>query len=165
VLQCSEGGNGQGSVPIEDGDKAASGESAVDLGKQLPVDNPFNKYPELDPKLLNPLHAPSGVAAQANTFPGWEGLPFKGRIPDLREEDVRQPIQGLKVHVRVFDLSDDKDLLYYESICQITANGFAHMTENRKYDKDKKNWRVFVRWALLYSFVPDTVPHREYSGV
>lgn len=91
------------------------------------------------------------------TFPGWEGLPFKGPVPDLKADDpqFKQPQVGTKLHVELLDLSKAKELKQYRDICQAISNGYAQLSkEDMRYDEAKKSWRVFIRWIELFTFDP-----------
>ena len=109
-------------------------------------------YPPIPPELLDPTGVMDGKAI----LPGHDGLPFRGPVPHLKEDDpdFRQPQIGMRMHVRVFDLSESKDMLYYEQVWQLVANGFATISnEDKQYDESKKNWRIFLRWVDLFTHV------------
>ena len=110
-------------------------------------------FPAIDSQFLDP----GGVANDPLTMPGFLGIPFRGAVPNIKEDDpeYKQPQLGSTVHVRIFDLSKTADLEYYEKVWQSIANGFMVLSaEAREYDKDSKTWRVFLRWAVPYSYVP-----------
>lgn len=110
------------------------------------------RYPSIDPKLLNP----HGMLQEPAILPGFNGVPFRGDVPMLRDGDpeTRQPQMAMQLHVRVFNLADPKDMEYYEKIWQLIANGFAlKSSEEKVYDPESKNWRVFMRWAMQFSYV------------
>lgn len=114
-------------------------------------------HPEVPEDLLDPFK----TLTQQSVLPGFGGMPFRGTVPDLKEDDPRRPEPAYQAFVRVFDLSNTKDLEYYEKIYQVAYNGFAVIcAEERAYDKQKRNWRVFLRWAWTYSHMPEEVPHR-----
>ena len=102
----------------------------------------------LDPVLVDPtgnLH--SGI-----TMPGWDGLPFRGTIPDLKDGDPKQPVQHQKVHIEILCLWVENDMKKYREICQVVANGYGLISkEDARYDEQKKNWRVFIRWLELFT--------------
>jgi hypothetical protein len=117
------------------------------LGDQL------TNRPELDQRMLDP----GGVVGQPNVFPGHNGMPYRGRSPFLREDDPEhvQPREAFQVHVQIFDLSVEEDLKYYSEVWQTVANGLAFISaDERQYDPDKKNWRVFLRWGIPYTYAP-----------
>jgi hypothetical protein len=109
---------------------------------------------KVDKSLLDPT---GGHMDAPPVFPGWEGLPFKGPVPDIKftDPEPKQPQVGMKVRVDLFDLSDTKDLKKYREICQMVGNGYAQISkEDLKYDEQKKCWRVFIRWMELFTFDP-----------
>ena len=106
------------------------------------------------PKIEDRLLSPRG---HEGTYPAWEGLPFRGKIPDLREDDpdYKQPQIGSEAHVTVYDLSNPEHLEHYQKVWQLIANGTAMLSaEERVYDPEIKNWRVFMRWADSFTFAP-----------
>jgi len=95
---------------------------------------------------------PTGNMHKGITMPGWDGIPFRGPVPDLKEGDPKQPVQHQKVHIEILCLWIDKDMKRYNEICQVVANGFAMISkEDMRYDEKKKNWRVFIRWLELFT--------------
>ncbi len=122
-----------------------------------------NAAGQLNVKLLDPT---GGHIDAEPTFPGWEGLPFKGPPPDLKAGDpqFRQPQVGMKVHVEVLELSRPKDMRRYRTICQMVGNGYAQMSkEDMRYDEKAKHWRVFIRWLELFTFDPSRGNLHGYS--
>lgn len=120
---------------------------------------PSVKYirPPLDTRLLGQ----QGVKQQS-TLPGHQGLPFRGPVPFIKEDDneEKQPKVGYEVRVDIFELKDDEDRKYYSQVWQLASSGFAIISSEEKvYDVDVKNWRIFLRWALTYTYMPDEVPH------
>jgi hypothetical protein len=102
---------------------------------------------DMDPRLLDP----SGTHNKPFVFPGRDGLPYRGQaVPDLKEDD---PLSvGGQVHVHVLVLSNEDDFKLYRAIWQAVGNGFAQISqEDRVYDEDIKNWRVFIRWVIWYT--------------
>ncbi len=98
---------------------------------------------------------PHGILQKSGVFPGANGLPFRGTPPQLRENDVNRPEAGAQSVVDILDLSDPKDLKRYTEIWQVLTNGLAVLSEELKeYDKDTKNWRVFIRWGYQFSYLP-----------
>lgn len=109
------------------------------------------KEDELDPQLIDPY----GMLDKQSVLPGFDGLPFRGRVPSLKDTDRVQPQTSSQVYVHVLDLSNEKHLKLYRQICQVVGNGMAQISvEERKYDEEKKNWRVFIRWMLNYTHMP-----------
>ena len=118
---------------------------------------------QLSVSLLDPT---GGHMDAAPTFPGWEGLPFKGPAPDLKEDDPHyvQPQVGMKVHVETLDLSKPKELKKYRELCQTVGNGYAQISkEDMRYDEDTKNWRVFIRWLELFTYDPTKGNNHGFS--
>lgn len=106
----------------------------------------------IDPQLLDP----HGAMHKNVSLPGYEGVPFRGSVPDLRTSDPEQlqPQFGQKVHIEILELWDTKQLERYREICQVVANGFGAVSkEDTQYDNSKKNWRVFIRWLEYYTTV------------
>jgi hypothetical protein len=90
-------------------------------------------------------------------LPGFQGVPYRGMIPDLKTEDPDhiQPQIGQKVHIEVLDLSKDPDLERYRIVSQMVANGFAVISkEDVRFVEESKNWRVFIRWLELFAYDP-----------
>jgi hypothetical protein len=109
--------------------------------------------PRFDPRLLDP----HGTQSLELVFPGHDGLPFRGSVPQLKEDDSteKRPQVGTQLYVDVLDLSKPDDLLHYRDVCQMVANGYAQVSyEDRQYDEDVKNWRILLRWFLNYAYVP-----------
>lgn len=88
----------------------------------------------------------------------WDNrVPFRGE-PQLHSRDeptYMRPQTVQDVHVRVFDLSDKKDLEEYQLVCNKVANGRGRFGVVRyAYDRDKKNWRVLAHWILWFKEEP-----------
>lgn len=86
-------------------------------------------------------------------MPGYDGLPFRGDVPDLKNDDPEHklPQIGQTAHVEILDLSIKDQLKHYEEVCQLVANGFAAISkEDMQWDPKKKNWRVFLRWIEYF---------------
>lgn len=110
--------------------------------------NGKGNWSSIDPQLIDP----TGQLHEGVTMPGWDGLPFKGPVPDLKESDVRQPEVAMKVHVEIFELWNKKHLKRYREICQVIANGFGQISkEDMQYDARNKGWRVLIRWVELFT--------------
>lgn len=112
--------------------------------------------PVLDPKLLNP----NGSLQKKSVMPGYNGIPFRGAAPFLKDIDdpSKQPKTAYQVHMDIFDLSSVDDRNYYAQVWQMAANGFVLISaDERQYDEEKKNWRVFLRWAQPYTYAPESI--------
>lgn len=123
--------------------------------------NSWGSFPEL---LLDPT---DGRMDQPPILPGWNGRPFRGPVPHLKEDDpdYRQPKEAAKVHIDVLDLSIKLHQGKYQKISQMVANGFAVISfEERKYDEVKKNWRVLVRWFEVFAYMPPAVAGGQMHG-
>jgi len=104
----------------------------------------------IDPVLVDP----TGNMHKGITMPGWDGVPFRGPVPDLKNDDPdhRQPVVGQKAHVEILELWDEKQLQHYRDICQVVANGYGAISkEDMQYDTKKCNWRVFIRWLEYFT--------------
>ncbi len=110
---------------------------------------------ELDPRLLDP----TGVASSKQvSFPGWEGLPFRGPVKSFKETDPDhlKPQQGIKVNVQQLNMSVEADMERYGEIGQLVGNGFAQISfEERIYDDDIKSWRILIRWFEVFTYDPE----------
>lgn len=114
--------------------------------------------PTLDQRQLNP----HGSLQKRISMPGYNGVPFRGTPPFLKDEDdpAKQPKTAYQVYADIFDLSIPEDLAYYGQVWQLAANGYVLISaDERKYDEEKKNWRVFLRWAQPYTYAPENFPH------
>lgn len=112
------------------------------------------QWGSIHPQLLDPT---GGQMDAKPVLPGYEGVPFRGPIPNLKDTDPyhKQPQVSAKVHIEILDLTKPDHLERYEKVSQMVANGFAKMSQERiEYDPDKKNWRVFVRWLELFAYDP-----------
>lgn len=104
----------------------------------------------INPKKLDP----HGVMSKRDVFPGIGGIPFRGPVPDLKNDD-KPPETGYQAHVEILDLADKVQLTRYTEIMQVCANGMGQIgAEERIYDKQVKNWRVFIRWWELFLHKP-----------
>ena len=116
------------------------------------------------PRAWQPLLNPHDVDSDRFIWPGWEGFPFRGdKVSFLKEGDSesRQPQISYEPFVWILDLSNEKDLRDYQDVYQLVVNNAAVISaEERQYDPDKKNWRVFLRWALVYAHMPKEMAPR-----
>ncbi len=113
-------------------------------------------------KIDSCLIDPTGLSKDRITFPGYEGVPFRGPIPDLKNDDPEhmQPQQGQTAHVDVLDLSVPEDLEQYRAVSRVIANGFGAISyEKQIYDETKGSWRVLIRWLEYYAYNPGAAPH------
>jgi hypothetical protein len=127
---------------------------SVDETKPHPLVGGNGHTPPVDSRLVDPF----GVLNKPSVFPGHGGVPFRGPVPDLKSNDPehKQPQISVQAHVEILSMEVEKDLLRYQEIMQIIGNGFGQLgAEERQYDKETKNWRIFVRWWELFSYVPN----------
>ena len=91
---------------------------------QKPEPAPPVRYtrPPIDPQLLS-----TQGAAQKSVLPGHNGVPFRGPVPFLKDEDTDdgQPQVGYEVRVDIFELRDEVDRAYYSQVWQLASSGFA----------------------------------------
>lgn len=110
-----------------------------------------NSQTQIPSKLLDP----QGLNRSSEFhFPGLGGLPFRGK-PQTIDSTMwagKEPGIGKQVFIERLELCKEEDLERYAQISQLAANGFAHISfEERVYDAEIKNWRVLIRWGLLYA--------------
>ena len=110
------------------------------------------RWDELDEKLLDPT---GGQMHKPPVFPGFEGLPFRGDVFSRKADDPEhmQPQIGAKAHVDVLDLSNEDHMKRYRKICQMVANGFAKISQER-LDFDGKKYVTFIRWLEMFAYNP-----------
>lgn len=116
--------------------------------------NGKTQWGRLDPNLLDPT---GGQVNERPILPGFEGLPFRGSVPNIKETDPDhlQPQVGYKAHVEILDLSKPKELERYRDVCQMITNGFGQISQERiEYNKTKKSWLIFIRWLEGYTYDP-----------
>lgn len=108
----------------------------------------------ISPKLVDP----SGGQRNADpTFPGFDELPFRGEPMDRKEDDPEhlQPQRGARAHVEILEMDNPDDIKRMEDIYSMLATGTAIVSaEDRQWIPDKQTWRVFIRWADLYTYNP-----------
>ena len=89
-------------------------------------------------------------------YKGMEGIPFrsKGGQPPLvksSDPDHIQPTLTHDVKVKVYDLTDEKQLEEYTEMLQFCVSGKGRILDRFiEFDKLKGNWKVFVSWAAYY---------------
>jgi hypothetical protein len=109
---------------------------------------------KIEPDLIDPSKGQRDMEAK---FPGFEGLPFRGHVPNLKTNDPEpmQPRQGARVHVEILEMSKEDDRKRMAHVFTLVANGTAVISaEEREYDIEAKNWRIFLRWADLFTYNP-----------
>ena len=117
--------------------------------------NPLSAMPRLR-ELERSLLDPHNVHDKPFVFPGYDGVPFRGAVPTLKDNDPIQPdTSGRQVLIECLNLAEPEHQSRYQDICQLIGNGFAELSyEERQYDPDVKNWRVLIRWMLKYAYMP-----------
>jgi hypothetical protein len=104
-------------------------------------------------------------------YQGLSGIPYRAfngeGVPDIKEDDPAhiRPQQVADGHVRIFDLSNVKDLADYTKIVDDVAKG--HMLISREeihWDTQNNKYVVFLRWLSLWLEKPgrladDSVSH------
>ena len=96
-----------------------------------------------------------------NKHPGIDGIPFYGSPTEIKAGDPEheQPQVGQHVFVKRLDLSDKQDMKTYEEVSRkFTHEHVQPSFEERKYDEDKKNWVVLIRWAEAYLYMKSQFP-------
>jgi hypothetical protein len=105
---------------------------------------------DIDPLLFNP----HGMLNRESVLPGYNGVPHRGPVPDLKAFDAEKnlPQYGVEVRVDILELNKKEDLKRYNEIMQVVGNGFADISaEERVYDPEIKNWRIFLRWGVSFT--------------
>ena len=88
----------------------------------------------------------------------YDGLPWRGPHMHLRDDDPphMQPKHKFDPKVRIFDLTNDKDLEEYQRVLKQIADGECVMgTQEIHYCDDIKGWRVFICWHEQYLTDPN----------
>jgi hypothetical protein len=96
--------------------------------------------------------------AQSNVvFPGYDGIPFRGRaIPNLKNDDARQPEEVWDGRARVFDFSVPDDVLEYNRIIDNVAKGiYILCAEDRYWSRKTDNIKIYARWAERFAEPPN----------
>lgn len=95
-------------------------------------------------------------------MPGYDGIPFRGVVPDL-VKGGKTPIERLYAKVRIFDLSDAKQLEEYQSICDVIAKGWCALSrEEIQWVEEKKSWIVFIRYVERFAEMEGELERRAY---
>lgn len=90
----------------------------------------------------------------------YEGLPYRGPRLDIKESDPEQfkPALRHEVHVRLFKLSNEEDIVEYNKMWQAIADGKAVLSMEDIKHTGGANWLALVRWADLYYGAPEATP-------
>jgi hypothetical protein len=106
---------------------------------------------------MSPIPLPSGFKERYGSLL-FEGLPYRGKIMDRKEDDpdYRQPVLCADVKVKIFQLDKEDDLREWQGILQKVADGVATVSfEDKVYDKDIHSWRVLIRWMEHFYTNPE----------
>lgn len=116
------------------------------------------KTPSKPPHIPDELVDPDNVKDQPYRFPGHEGHPFRGDVPDLKKTDRAQPQVGREGHAFVFDLSNAEHLDYYSKIFDMAYNGRVQIGVDRTdFDPKSGKYTAFVRWAFIFTYMKKKV--------
>ena len=110
----------------------------------------------IPPSLVDPSE---GQRNRDPVYPGIDGIPYRGDPYDRKENDPDhlQPKQGARVHVEILEMNKPEDRQRMEDIYSMFCNGSAVISaEERQWDEEIKSWRVFIRWADLYLYNPQS---------
>lgn len=94
------------------------------------------------------------------TFPGLDGIPFRGDkpyAPITKEGDPISPKVVTDGRARVFDMSDDQDLTDYADLwSKLSSNPSRYILgfEEKQYNPQAKSWLVFMRWGEKWLEIP-----------
>jgi hypothetical protein len=108
------------------------------------------------PESLEALSTQSGGQSQV-LFPGFDGIPYRGRgVPNLKNEDARQPEEVWDGHARVFDFSIPEDIMEYNRIVDNIAKGiYVLCIEDRHWSEKTDNIKIYARWAERFAESPN----------
>jgi hypothetical protein len=129
-----------------DGNGNGNGDN-LEAGASTPFDRVF----------ASGLVDPHAVLNKEFVFPGLEGLPFRGSVPTIKEDDPpeKRPQVGTQAFVKILELDNDDDLQLYMDIAQLVSNGVAQISfEDRRWIEEKRNWKVLIRFMLIFYHMP-----------
>jgi hypothetical protein len=138
MIQPTGGDNGSGNG--DGGEKLEEGAAT-----------PFDRVRE------HGLIDPHAVLNKEFVFPGLEGLPFRGSVPTIKEDDPpeKRPQMGTQAFVKILELDKEEDLQTYVDIAQLVANGVAQISfEDKRWIEEKQNWKVLIRFMLVFYHMP-----------
>jgi len=104
-----------------------------------------------------PKGAPGDISINSGKPMEHEGLPYKGKAFDLKENDPenKQPRMVMEAHVKVFNLADEEDVKKYEEIVQLLVSDKAILSyEEKQYDESVKGWRLLIVYSEVYYTTP-----------
>lgn len=94
----------------------------------------------------------------------YDGFPYIGEPYDFKDDDPPEYLPQKKANacVNTFDLSDEDDYEQYRAVLQKIADNLAIISEEEKvYDAESKNWRIFLRWVEPYYAPPVAALQQE----
>lgn len=85
------------------------------------------------------------------SWPGIEGIPFRGPVVDLKEEERNRLVLVNDFKCQTFDLSQPEDKEYYNWVMDRICNGlFKCLYINRMWSNEHKTMLVYVEWVQSY---------------
>ena len=91
-------------------------------------------------------------------------IPFRGTptlFSDKINDPEEKPMLTAEMHARVFNMDVQEDIDEYENVLNKAANQRARVTMQKSdFDKDTKNYKVFVVWGDLYFEEPGEAKQR-----
>ena len=106
-----------------------------------------------------------GVGAKYRQESGttMHGFPLSGgpQAPNLTQEEYENIPVGLNVQVKVFDLSDKKDLDEYTEVRDRIANKkFIQLDRTKMLSEDGLSIKIHLEWADVQGILPKTSQRR-----
>lgn len=108
--------------------------------------------PPITPSMIDT----SGALNKKPVLPGKDGVPFRGEVPNLKENDTAeaQTQQAIQGHAAIFDLSDPLQLRYYQTLFHLVYNQKAIIgMERTDFNAQTGKYTAFVRWGFPYLYV------------
>jgi hypothetical protein len=90
-------------------------------------------------------------------FPGFDGIPYRGRgVPNLRNDDIKQPEEVWDGRAKVFDFSKEEDVIDYNRIVDNVAKGiYILCVEHHHWSPKTDNIKIYARWAERFAEPPN----------
>lgn len=105
-----------------------------------------------------------GVGAKYRPDSGttMHGFPIKGSAaPNLTQEEYENIPLGLNVQVKVFDLSEARDIDEYTTIRDKIANRkCVQLDRTKMVSEDGREIRIHLEWADVEGYAPKITPRR-----
>lgn len=108
------------------------------------------------PQSLTPVQDQDENLRQWKHHQGLDGIPFRTRedtVPMYKKDDAahRQPKQVADMHIRQFNLREEKERLEVETILDLCAKGRGYVSQLQvEFDSTVKGWRVFLIWGEFF---------------